>query len=365
MLSDNDLRELITFTTTDPVVSVYLNTDPSEGNSDTHKRRLKSMVREINLTKDVEAIEKFFDHEYNWSGRGVAVFSCNSNNFFRAYPLWVPVRNLIHISDRPTVKPLAALLDNFGGYGVVLIDKQGARVFSFHMGQLREQEGVIGEVVKRAKHGTVGSTVPGRRGSGSATRTMDETVDRNMKDAAEFAVRFFEDNHVRRILIGGTDENVNLFRSLLPKSWQSLIMGTFHMAMTASHNEVQARAMELGIQAEKERETFLVDRVITAAAKNSGGVIGLEKTIDAVNDGRVQTLILTEGFRKNAYRCKSTGLLTTRPEDACGGDHDVEKIYDVVDVMVSQVMRQGGDVEVMISSPELEEAGNIGAIVRY
>ena len=365
MLSDNDLRELINFTTPDPVVSVYLNTDPSEGNADTHKRRLKSMLREINLTSDVEAIEKFFDLEYNWSGKGVAVFSCSSNNFFRAYPLWIPVRNLIHISDRPSVKPLAALLDNYGGYGVILIDKQGARLFSFHLGQLREQEGVMGEVVKRAKHGTVGSAVPGRRGSGTSTHSVDEVIDRNMKEAAEFAVHFFEDNHVRRILIGGTDENVNLFRGLLPKAWQSLVMGAFHMAMTASHNEVLARALERGTQAEKEREAHLVERVITAAAKASGGVVGLEKTIEAVNDGRVQTLVLTEGFRKNAYRCKSTGLLTTRPEDMCGGEHDVEKVYDVVDMMVSQVMRQGGEVEVLISNPDLEKAGNIGAILRY
>ncbi len=365
MLSDNDLRELINYITPDPVVSVYLNTDPSEGNTDSHKRRLKSMVREINLTKDVEVIERFFDHEYNWTGRGVAVFSCSANNFFRAYPLWVPVRNLIHISDRPSVKPLAALVDNYGGYGVVLIDKQGARLFSFHMGQLREQEGVMGEAVKRAKHGAVGSAVPGRRGSGVAAHSMDETVDRNMKEAAEFAVRFFEDNHIRRILIGGTEENVNLFRSLLPKSWQSLVMGTFHMAMTASHNDVLARALELGTQAEQEREARLVDRVVTAAAKGSGGIVGLEGTLQAVNEGRVQTLILTEGFRKNAYRCKATGLLTLKPEDVCGGEHDVEKVYDVVDVMVSQVMRQGGEVEVMVSRPELEKVGHIGAILRY
>lgn len=366
MLSDNDLRELIHFITPDPVVSVYLNTDPSEGNSDTHRRRLKGMIREINLTKDVETIERFFDHEYNWSGRGVAVFSCSANNFFRAYPLWVPVRNLIHISDRPSVKPLAAIVDNYGGYGVVLVDKQGARLFSFHLGQLREQEGVLGEVVKRAKHGTVGSTMPGRRGAGAAGRAVDEVVDRNMREAVDFAVHFFEENHVRRILIGGTDENVNLFRSMLPKSWQSLVKGVFHMAMTASHNEVLTRALEIGMQAEKEREAHLVDRLLTAAAKGSGGVVGLEASIQAVNEGRVQTLILTEGFRKNAYRCKSTGQLLMQADDPCGDDSsDVEKVYDVVDIMVSQVMRQGGDVEVLLSGPELEKAGHIGALLRY
>lgn len=365
MLSDNDLRELLDFNTTDPVLSIYLNTDPSEGNADTHQRRLRSMIKEINLTQDVQEVERFFDHEYNWSGRGVAVFSCQPQNFFRAYPLAVPVRNLVHISNRPSVKPLAALLDNYGGYGVVLVDKQGARLFSFHMGDLREQEGVLGETVKRSKHGVGGSTVPGRRGSGTATRSVDEVVDRNMKDSVEFAVRFFEDNHIRRILVGGTDENVKLFCSLLPKAYHSLVMGTFPMSMTASHNEVREKAMQLGVQAVKNREARLVSQLITQAAKGSGAVIGLEPTLEAVNNGRVQTLVILEGFRKNAYRCKSTGWLTTNPDEVCSGPEDVEKVYDVVDLVVSQVMRSGGDVEVVIADPTLEHGGSIGAILRY
>lgn len=365
MLSENDLRELLEFNTTDPVLSVYLNTDPSEGNTDTHKLRLRSMMKEINLSEDVGAIEKFFTNEYNWSGRGVAVFSCSSKNFFRAYPLAVPVRNLVHISDRPSVKPLATLMDNYGGYGVVLIDKQGARLFHFHMGDLREQEGVLGEAVKRAKHGGGGSTVPGRRGETTGSRAMDEVVDRNMKDSVDFAIHFFETNHVRRILVGGTDENVKLFCSLLPKSWHSLVMGIFPMSMTASLNDVRARAMELGVNAEREREKRLVDRVITQAAKASGAVTGLEDTLKALNEGRIMTLLVCDGYRKNAYRCKSTGWLTTKPEEACSGEDDIEKVYDVVDILINQVMRSGGEIDVVMANPDLEKAGCIGALLRY
>ena len=365
MLSENDLRELLDYTSPDPVLSVYLNTDPSEGNTDNHKRQFRSMIKEINLTDDVEAIDQFFSHEYNWKGRGVAVFSCAAQNFFRAYPLAVPVRNLVHISNHPSVKPLAALLDNYGGYGVVLVDKQGARLFFFHMGDLREQEGVLGETVKRAKQGGA-SAVPGRRGgAGMTSRVVDETIDRNMKEAVDFTVHFFEDNHVRRVLVGGTDENVKLFCSLLPKAWQSLVMGTFPMSMTASLPEVRTHALELGIEAEKEREKRQVERLVTQAAKGSGAVIGLENTLDAVNNGRVQILVISDGYRKNAFRCKSTGMLTTRPEEDCSGEDDVEVIYDVIESLVNQVMRSGGDVDVVMSSPELEKAGSIGAILRY
>jgi peptide subunit release factor 1 (eRF1) len=165
--------------------------------------------------------------------------------------------------------------------------------------------------------------------------------------------------------VGGTDENVKLFCSLLPKSWQSLVMGTFPMSMTASHTEVRARALELGAQAEAEREKRLVERLITQAAKGSGAVTGLEATLNAFNEGRVQALVLSEGYRKNAFRCKSTGWLTTKPEELCNGEEDIEKVYDVVDVMVNQVMRGGGEVDVVMSSPELEKAGCIGALLRY
>ncbi|MBE0699404.1 MAG: hypothetical protein IH586_20980 [Anaerolineaceae bacterium] len=365
MLSENDLRELLDFSTTDPVLSIYLNTDPSEGNADTHKLRLRSMIKDLNLIKDVEAIERYFDHEYNWSGRGVAIFSCNANDFFRVYPLAVPVRNLIQISDRPSVKPLAAMMDNYGGYGVVLVDKQGARLFFFHMGELREQDGVVGETVKRTKHSGGGSAVPGRRGESSGSRAVEEIVDRNMKDSVDFAIHFFESNHVRRILVGGTDENVKLFCSLLPKAWQSLVMGTFPMSMTATHSDVKSRALELGILGDREREKRLVENLVTQAAKNSGAVIGLENTLQAVNEGRVQILVLSEGFRKNAFRCKSTGWLTTLPGEGCAGEEDVEKVYDVVEIAVSQVMRNGGEVEVIMVTEEMDKAGSIGAILRY
>ena len=84
-----------------------------------------------------------------------------------------------------------------------------------------------------------------------------------------------------------------------------------------------------------------------------------------LNEGHIQTLIISDGFRKNAFRCKSTGWLTTKPEEMCTGEDDVEKVYDVVDYVVNQVMRSGGEVDVIMSSPELERAGHIGAIVRY
>jgi peptide chain release factor subunit 1 len=367
MFTANDLKELVSYTSSEPVLSVYLSTDPSEGNSETFKLRLRTMLKNVNLPEDVSKVEAYFQNQHDWTGRGVAVFSCASDDYFRSYSIALPVSNLTLVSDRPAVSPLANLLDNYGGYGVVLVDKQGARLFHFNLGELREQEGTLGESVRRTKRGGA-SSMPGHRGgSAGRTRNMDELVERNMRDIAEFAVKFFEENHVRRVLIGGTDDNIAMLRSLLPKSWQSLIVGNFPMSMNASHTEVLAQAMEAGEEAVRKHELRFTEQMVTAAAKAGNAVVGLEDTLDAINHGRVQTLLVLENFHQSGYRCTGCDQLqlkkTDQPCQECDGRS--EAVEDVVDLAISAVLRRSGDVEVLSANPQLEKAGNIGAILRY
>lgn len=365
MFTESDLQDLLQFTADEPVLSIYLNTNPAEGNADAYRLHLRNMLKRVNLPDDSTAIENYFSHQYDWSGRGVAVFSCAPRGFFRAFPLSVPVQNRILVGDRPSVRPLASMLDSYGGYGVVLADQQGARLFFFHLGELREQEGTVGEAVKHVKTGGA-STVHGQRGGASGkTGYADEVVDRNTKEIAGFAARFFEENHVRRILIGGTDENVARLRAGLPKAWQSLILGTFSIPMTATHSDVLARAMHVGQTVEKEREANLVTSLVTTAAKGGPAIIGLEGTLAAINAGRVATLVILEGFAKPGYRCRDCDTLAGSEDGCqdCGGT--AEKVMDVIDLAVNTVMRRGGDVEVIHDSPELAAVEKIGALLRY
>ncbi|NMB90965.1 MAG: hypothetical protein GYA17_21590, partial [Chloroflexi bacterium] len=277
----------------------------------------------------------------------------------------VPMHDMVYVSDRPSLKPLTDLLDNYGGYGVVLVDKQGARLFYFHLGELKEQEGILGEMVKHTKRGG-SSSFPGRRGGASGqTRYAEETVDRNIKEVADFAVRFFEAKHVRRVLIGGTDDNVSLLRGQLPKAWQSLISGTFPMNMTASHAEVMNKAVQIGTESERKREERLVENMITAAAKASNAVVGIQDTLDGINNSRVQTLFLTEGFHLNGFRCHACNWLTTDSQECPNCQAPAEAVDDVVEAAIYQVMRNGGEVEVVHDSASLARAGDIGALLRY
>jgi peptide chain release factor subunit 1 len=366
MFTESNLRELLEFTSPQPMLSLYLNTDTTEGNTDAYKLQLRNMLKEVKLPQDVEAVERYMSHEFKREGRSVAIFSCAERNFLRAYPLAIAVDNLVHIANRPSVKTLADLLDNFGGYGVAVVDRQGARLFFFHLGELREQEGMVGEAIKHTKRGGA-STFPGRRGGiAGQTQYEDEMVERNMRDAAEFAAHFFEENHVRRVLIGGTDDTVALFRSMLPKAWQSLVKGSFPMSMNASHSEVLSHTLSIGQETERQREVRLVDNLLTAAGKGANADVGLEKILPLAHEGRIQSLILAQGFKQPGYLCPDCSRLSLEPGKYCTDcKSDPTFVTDIVELLVSDVLRRGGDVEVVHAETPLKSHGSAGALLRY
>lgn len=360
MYHENTLRELLKLTAPKAVLSVYLNTEPSKGSAEAYRLRLRNLLKEVGLPQDVQAVELFFNRQFDGTGRSIAVFSCAEKDFLQIFPLAIPVHDAVFVGDRPNVRPLADLLDDYGGYGVILIDQQGARLFHFHLGELQEQDGMFGGEVKHAKDGEDSAF------RGGQTRAYEAMIERNVKEAAAFAVDFFEKKHIRRILIGGSDHNVALLRTQLPKAWQSLVVGTFPMGMTASHTDVLERAMEVGQQAERKREAHLVERMITSAAKGSSAVAGLEDTLAAVNNEQVMTLVLLQDYHAPGYRCQDCDFLVTKSEGVCEGCGGVtETVPDLVSRAVGSVLSHGGDIETIHASDALQQVGKIGALLRY
>ncbi len=365
MFTEKDLRELVDHQAQQSMLTIYLNTDPSMGNTDSYRLRLRNMLKSVELAADVKKVEEYFDTEYDWAGRSVAIFSDQSNQFFKVFPLAVPVPDLIHVGLRPNIRPFAGLLDSYGGYGVVLIDKQGARLFHFHLGQLVEQEGVLGTSVHQVKKG--GSGVKGMRGGiSSQTRAVEEIIERNMREVIDFATKFFEEKRIRRIVLSGTDDNVALFKNYLPKMWQSLIVGTFPAPMTASHQEILNRTLEVGHKAEKDRENQLIVKLITQTSKQAGAIVGLEPTLKAVNEGRVQTLVIQQGFQVPGFRCPTCNIITSLSDIVCKQcGSEAIGVEDVVATAVSLTLKSGGEVDVVHSHPDLTQAGSVGAFLRY
>lgn len=368
MFTQADLHDLLSFDAgSHKVVSLYLNTDAGQEPRETIKLRVRSLLKEAegNYPQDAAVVEDYFDHDHDWSIRGLALFSCAESNFLRVFPTAVPFRNRVRIQRKPYVKPLAHLLDFYAHYGVILVDRVGACFFEYHLGELQAQDGIMGEDVHKTKDGQ-GSTAPGVKGGTDGGRQETKLVQRNLRQSADAAANFFGNKAIRRLFLGGTHETVSQFRDMLPKQLQSCIAGTFAIDLDAGEHEVRERTLVLLGEANAEREEKMVEAMVTAAAKNTNAVVGLNDTLHAVYEGRVKNLIISDGYRVPGYRYRDSGYLSAAlmidvPEAA----GEPVEIDDVIEAAVEKTMAQGGHVEVISDNDELEKAGRIGAILRY
>ncbi len=365
MFSEKDLQTLLDYSAESQVLSVYLNTDPTQTNTEAAKLRLRNWLKEIDLPKDVRAVEEFVNMEYDWSARGLVIFSDQEAGFFETYQFNLDVPNKVHVGSHPLLRPLVHLFDIYSGWSVVLVDKQGARLFSFDLGEFEEMNGVTGEEVKQAKRGG-GNAMHGRMGGADISGKVENIIEQNIKEVIEYATDFFSQNHIRRIIVGGTDDNVTRFKEALPKSWQSLVVGDFPMSMNASDTEVLEQAKVEAFAAQKKANQNLVDQAINLAAKGSNGVIGLIDTLNAIHEGRVKTLLVDQDFEQAGYRCERCGYLTVQELESCsfcGGDF--QQINSAVEMSVRETLQMNAVVKVIQENEQLESAGRIAAILRY
>jgi len=385
MIDEAALQELLSYSSSSPVLSVYLDLDPQQATPDAPRQRLRQLLRtfEAEAPDDTLAIARHFELAHDQRGRSLAMFSQHAGGFFRAFPLAVGLRSRARRMDRPYVKPLADVLDRYGHYGIALVDQRLVRLFRLHLGELREHETVPGEPVRHVKRGGA-STLPGRRGgTAGRTRHQDEVAERNLREAAQAAAEFFQASRIRRVLLGGHPTTTAPFKELLPKTMQSLIVGEFPINMDAGHAEILQRAMALAEQAETHAEVSLIEGLMTAAAKGKDGVVRLDDTLRAVHEGRVMTLFVRDGFRAPGFQCAGCGFLTARrpqgdrassrlrtPEGHPVGEcpycgKDFTEIPDAVELAVRRVLQSGNEVEVVGPEAGLERGGSIGARLRY
>ena len=365
MFSEKDLQALLDYSAENQVLSVYLNTDPSKINTEAAKLRLRNWLKSVDLPEDVQNVEDFINLGYDWSARGLVVFSDQKAGFFQTYQFNLAVPDQVFVGDRPVIRPLVRLMDIFTGWSVVLVDKQGARFFSFDLGELSEKKGISGEEVKQTKRGG-GNAMPGRMGGADASGKVENIIEQNVKEVVDSAIDFFQTNHIRRIMIGGTEDNIARFRAELPKSWQSLVVGDFPMSMTAGELELLDHATQKALIAQDKINRALVEQAITLAAKGSTGVTGLIDTLNAIHEGRVKTLLVMQDYDQEGFRCAGCGYLTTQELEKCPfcGD-SFERIEMAVEIAVEEALRKNAEVKVLQENDQLEKAGKIAAILRY
>jgi peptide chain release factor subunit 1 len=362
MLTEYDVRQAIEFECRDhPVLSVYLNVDPHRRTPEKYKLALRGLLDRADSAEaeDLRRVQNFVEMGYNWQGRGLILFSCAAEDFWWAKSVPVPVEDAVFVSFRPYVHQLATLLDAYERLGVVQVDQMGVRLYLFHMGNLEAVEGHLGEEVRTH-----------RAGGWSASRYQRheaETARHNLSDAAELAEEFYRETDTRRLILAGTEKNVAQFKSLLSHRLRSMVIGEISLDANAKPSEIQQQASDLARQAARNVAEALAEQIITAAHKGGNAVLGLADTLNAVQTGRAQHVVVLANYSQPAYRYKESKYVVLSEEEATasGSSEEIESLPDAVDSVLRRSLLAGIHVSVLDEHGPLAQAGKIGALTRY
>jgi peptide chain release factor subunit 1 len=131
-----------------PVISCYLDVDGRRRPRFADvTRSLERMVRDAkarangtpSVHRDLKRIEDHVRAGLDRSGvRGLAMFSCSDDALWQVFALPVPVRDQLVVNHSPSVRQLEVVLDQHERFGMLLADRQRARMLVFELGALVE-----------------------------------------------------------------------------------------------------------------------------------------------------------------------------------------------------------------------------------
>jgi peptide subunit release factor 1 (eRF1) len=281
--------------------------------------------------------------------------------------------------------PLIETLDEYEHVAVALIDKREARLLSIYLGAIElygsiESESIgkyaPGDWPRRTRSTGIrqGRHMPGTAGmiawSGMAQsrqqRRHDEFATRHVRDVARALSQMMHEQPFDRLFLAGTNESADMLRNDLSRPLQARYAASLRLPITASEAEVLKEALQAAERHERESEVEKVKHLVERIGE-SGAVAGLDETLAAVNDGRVDTLMIVSNLVGEVRAFANCGRLTTAATTCPSCQSALNPVEDLVERLVADVLDQSGHIEIVegAAAALLREHGGLGAFVRY
>jgi protein required for attachment to host cells len=355
------------------VLSVFLNLDPAQfGTAPARATAITSIVNDAArkveestgldhdehewLRTDVERVREALQGDVAADGaRGVAVYACTPEDLLEVLPLRTPVESRVVVERTPFVEPLVAQEDG-ERWVVALVNRRSARIFQGSPRDLEETDRIEDNVHSQHDQG------------GWSQLRYERSVEKDKNDhlahVADVLFTTYKRRGFDRLLIGGVEEILGDVERHLHSYLQGRIVGRLHLDVENSGIEdVRAAVADELERLETRREREALDRLAEGVGRGSRGAGGLADVLGALNEGRVECLLLDEGFTAAGLRDTETAMLYA--EDGAPGDRPVERVENVVEPAIEKAIEQSAKVLRVSRHEDLGPLGGIGAVLRY
>jgi peptide chain release factor subunit 1 len=363
-LTVEDIRRLASFDGGGaPVVSCYLDVDGRRSRAHDVARRLESLMRTAapdgdGAADDLRRITEHVRGIDRHGTRGLAVFACSAAGLWEVIDLPVAVRDELVVDRHPHVRQLEAVLSEHERFAVLLADRQRARLLVFELGALVERNELFDQLPRHDDDG-------GDRDRDHLRSHADVAVRRHLKGAADAAFAAWREAPFDHLVVGAPEELVADVERELHSYLQPLVAARVTVPVAASDDVIVDAIRRVESRIERDKDATAVAQLRSALGGRGAAVAGLDGTVRALVEHRVDTLLVSDGYVAPGWRCSPCrwiGVLG-RPCPLCGEPMDA--LTDLVGEAVDEALRLGAAVRVCRDNADIDVLGRIGALLRF
>jgi peptide chain release factor subunit 1 len=356
------------------VLSLYLDLDPSlppAGRQtqiqslllEAENRYLKgadglSHHAKVALREDLERVRAFLDTgEYSSMGaRAIAIFCSGPAGLFEVLELARPMRSEVVVDDAPFVEPLTQAVSP-EGWCVLLVNRRTARIFRGSRERLEE--------ISTLRDDVHGWHDQGGWSQARYQRGIEKEVHDHLKRTCEELFDLHKRRPFRGVIVGTLKELWPEVEAALHPYLRDLVVGRIDVDIEHSTaSDVQREAAQVIEEEEHRAERAAVDRLREGLGTGQKAVAGLGPVLDALNQRRVETLLIEAGFRAPGAVC-ACGWTGPSAETCPIDGGSMEPREDIVENAVALAFGQSAEVQVIQQHDDLGELGSIAAICRF
>ncbi|MCA1687781.1 MAG: host attachment protein, partial [Actinobacteria bacterium] len=301
------------------VLSVFVNLDPSSfATAQARSTQVRSLLDEAErrikaeelahadqaaLREDVERLRSFLGNgSFSAKGaHGLAVFCCGPADLFEVIKLPRPVEATVVIDDSPFVEPLVDM-GPAGRWCVLLVNRKAGRILRGSPERLEEVEVVWDDV--HGQHDQGGWS------QARYQRGVEKEVQDHVKRVAEELFRSFQRTPFDRLLIGSPEEMAGDVEGRLHPYLRDRLAGRIEVDVEhANADDVRAAAAPLIKADDRRREREALDRLEEGLGAGGRAAAGLDDVLSALNERRVESLLIAEGWHAPGVVCPQDGWM--------------------------------------------------------
>jgi len=294
-----------------------------------------------------------------WKGeRSRVIFACGPLSFLHVYRLSLEVEPLVVLDSSPFLLPLARLRDDYEDYGLLLLDSQEARLFTIRSRLLEERSQTSIDLMNKHKKGGWSQMRFNRLRKGAIKSFLAEVV--------EDLLGLEGLQNMRGLVIAGPGDAKSQLLEMLPPQIKEKVLGLLDVSMGVTPADLVEMGDRLALDKERSLSRERAAELRSAVLRGQLYASGADKVRDALQQGRVKSLLLLDGFVIPGWICESCQHFQegSQPESCprCNGRTSrvnlLEELYELA-------QRTGAEVEFVEDDDFLRSLGGVGAILRY